>query len=116
MKDQMILVKKDHVLVARFSGDIDNITSLKYRTTLIEAIEKEKFKQVIINLKDVSFIDSSGIGLILGRYNQVNAYGGKLIVCELNDSCKKIFEITGMFKIIDNYLLESEALTKAGVK
>ena len=60
-------------------------------------------------------IDSSGIGLLLGRYNQLKNYGANLIICGINPNIKKIIQISGIAKIIDVYEEISEKVIQSGV-
>ena len=57
-------------------------------------------KDIVFDFKDISFIDSSGIGLVLGRYNQLKNNHRTLILSGLSDSCFRLFELTGLFLIM----------------
>ena len=57
-------------------------------------------KRVIFDFDSVTFMDSAGIGLIIGRYKFVNMLGGKLELTNLTQNVKKIFEMSGILKII----------------
>ena len=57
-------------------------------------------KKVIFDFDSVTFMDSSGIGLIIGRYKFTNMLGGKLEVANLTQNVKKIFEMSGILKLI----------------
>ena len=63
-------------------------------------IERHMPKKVIFNFDSVSFMDSAGIGLIIGRYKFANMLGGKLEVTNLTQSVRKIFEMSGILKLI----------------
>jgi stage II sporulation protein AA (anti-sigma F factor antagonist) len=60
-------------------------------------------------------MDSSGLGVILGRYKQITARGGDMIVCSINPVIYRLFELSGMFKIIKVKDSEEEALHILGV-
>ncbi len=105
----------DGFLVIKIDGDLDNMATFQYKTKLCEIIKLNQFKQVIIDLSNVTFIDSSGIGLLLGRYNQVKQYGGHLILCGINKQIKKTIQITGIASIIDIYEDGFEQLKKSEV-
>ena len=57
-------------------------------------------KRVVFDFDSVTFMDSAGIGLIIGRYKFVNMLGGKLELTNLTQNVKKIFEMSGILKII----------------
>jgi len=66
-------------------------------------------------LADLAFMDSSGIGVILGRYKQVAARSGEMVVCSINPTIYRIFEMSGLFKVIKFRENEAEALNVLGV-
>ena len=57
-------------------------------------------KKLILDFKNVSMMDSSGIGLILGRYKKVKDNGGDVYVKKLNKQVDKIFEVSGLYQVI----------------
>ena len=57
-------------------------------------------KEIIFDFNKVSFMDSAGIGLVIGRYKLANMLGGKVEVANLTTPVRKIFEMSGMLKII----------------
>ena len=57
-------------------------------------------RKVVFDFDSVTFMDSAGIGLVLGRYKFVNILGGKLEVANLTQSVKKIFEMSGLLRLI----------------
>ena len=58
-------------------------------------------KKVIFDFENVKFMDSAGIGLIIGRYKQIKSIGGKMELINVNEKIKKIFEMSGILKIIN---------------
>lgn len=94
---QMALRK--NVLIIRLKGELDqaSVTSLKYRVS--EVIDKYRIKNLVINMRDVPFMDSSGIGFIIGRYTQLKQRRGKIVICSMNDIVERIFNLSGLKKI-----------------
>lgn len=90
----------DDTLIIDFYGEVDSTNAPKYRMELDHVLQ-ESTKDVIFNFKYVTFIDSSGIGLVLGRYNQLKNEQRKLIISSLNNTAYKVFELTGIFKIME---------------
>ena len=86
-----------------FYGDIDDRVCPRYKKEIADLIEHNKSKDVIFDFKKVTFIDSSGIGLILGRYNQLKSHRKKLFVNETNEHIKKLFKISGIYTIIKEF-------------
>ena len=66
------------------------------------AVEKTK-EDVVFDFSETTFIDSSGIGLVLGRYNQLKFEHRTLILTGLNQVAYRLFELTGLFQIMPYY-------------
>lgn len=90
-------------LVFKVSGEFDNLLTIKYKNKIIEIIANKKTPLVVFDLSQVSFIDSSGIGLLLGRYKQIKEYNGQMIICGVNMQIKKTIAISGIALIIETY-------------
>ena len=103
--------RSGHTLIVSLSGELDHHSAEKIREKIDGTMEKG-FKNLIFNFKKVSFMDSSGIGVIIGRYKKVQGKGGSVCITCLNDKIKRIFEISGLFKIIPYYPNDEDALEK----
>lgn len=91
---------KEGILYFEFSDDFDNMQVLSIKQSVIALIEKSQCKTVKFDFKEVTFIDSTGIGFVLARYNQIQAYGGELILKNVNSTVRKVFALSGIFSII----------------
>ncbi|TCZ77496.1 anti-sigma F factor antagonist [Paenibacillus albiflavus] len=87
-------------LIVRLKGELDHHTSDVVRARMEEAINNGDAFHLVLSLRDLSFMDSSGLGVILGRYKQVTSRGGKLVICHVNPAVNRLFELSGLFKII----------------
>jgi len=115
MNKEMRLGISNNALVVKFIGDVDNLVCSSYKTKLETVINENKYKKVIMDFSNVSFIDSSGLGLILGRYNQLKKHNGNLYMTGVNKQTEKIFNIAGIWTIMDRYDNVEQALKTAGV-
>jgi stage II sporulation protein AA (anti-sigma F factor antagonist) len=106
--------KKD-VLVVRLQGELDHHTADELRTKVDEVLRNPEIRHIVLSLTDLSFMDSSGIGVILGRYKQISARSGEMVVCSINPTIYRIFEMSGLFKVIKFRENEAEALHVLGV-
>ncbi len=88
---------KDDVLTAKFSGDIDHHTAANIRTGLDESLQSLRPMVLKLDFEEVSFMDSSGIGLILGRIRLMKHWGGRVILCNISDEISKMAKIAGIF-------------------
>src|SRR5699024_1062178 len=106
---------KEHVLDDRLSGELDNHEAEILREIWKQKLRDENLRHVILHLEEMIFIDSSGIGVLLGRYKEISQAGGELVICKVNPSLKKIFDMSGLFKIIRLEDNEQYALHSLGV-
>lgn len=88
------------ILFVRFSGELDQKSIEKVKVRVSELITNYKIVYLIINCKDLSFMDSSGIGFIIGRYNQLKSVDGKIVICNANDLISRIINISGLSRIV----------------
>ncbi|MDY0396520.1 anti-sigma F factor antagonist [Virgibacillus halophilus] len=106
---------KEDVLVVRLDGELDHHESEKLRQDWKEMIEENPIKHIILNLGSVTFMDSSGLGVVLGRYKEVLQLGGEMVVCSISPAVKRLFDMSGMFKILRLEENEQFALRTLGV-
>jgi stage II sporulation protein AA (anti-sigma F factor antagonist) len=102
-------------LIVRLKGELDHHTAEAVKARMEEAIERGGFQNIVLSLKELDFMDSSGIGVILGRYRQINSKGGKLIVCDVNPSVQRLFQLSGLFKILSIEDNERAAISRLEV-
>ncbi|MBR1539997.1 MAG: anti-sigma factor antagonist [Clostridia bacterium] len=92
---------EERILKILITEEIDHHTSSKIRTRMDYEILRFRPKKVIIDLKNVKFMDSAGVGLMIGRYKSVKSCGGNLEIENANSKLMKIFEMSGLPKIIE---------------
>ncbi|MCD5323066.1 MULTISPECIES: anti-sigma F factor antagonist [Pontibacillus] len=106
---------KQHVLLVRLSGELDHHEAENLRNDWQDILSRQNLKHVILNLESLSFMDSSGLGVILGRYKEVKQQGGEMVVCSISPAVQRLFEMSGLFKIIRLEENEAFALETLGV-
>ncbi len=87
------------IVIAYLSGEIDHHSAKEIRERIDEAISVNKPRHLILDYENVSFMDSSGIGLVMGRYRLMSSYKGTLEVRNVNSHTKKLFELAGIGSI-----------------
>lgn len=94
-------------------GELDLETSPVFRNVVEDFLDRDKsIRHLILDLKKVPFIDSSGLGAILGRFKRLSQEGGRLSAINVSVQVKKIFELSGLLKIMDIYPDRKQALEK----
>mgnify|MGYP001213375839 CR=1 FL=1 len=106
---------RENVLILRLAGEIDHHEAESLRQEWQAYIRKHHIVHVILNLEKVDFMDSSGIGVILGRYKEIIARGGELIACHVTSPVDRLFTMAGLYKIIRSEKNEELALLSLGV-
>ncbi|MDP4083801.1 MAG: anti-sigma F factor antagonist [Bacillota bacterium] len=106
---------KQNVLCIRLSGELDHHTADELREKVSAAIERNNIQHIILNLDQLSFMDSSGLGVILGRYKQIKQVHGEMVVCAISPAIQRLFDMSGLFKIISLEPTENSALQRLGV-
>ena len=90
-------------LIIYIKDELDHHAVTYLRETSDRLIEAGNVKNIVFDFKDVSFMDSSGIGLIMWRYKKVMFIGGKAAVTNVGNAVDRIFKISGLYKIIEKY-------------
>lgn len=107
-----IFIKK-YILYCRLDGELDQNTAETLRIRVSELIDKYSIRYLVLNFKNLSFMDSSGVGFIIGRFNKLKQKKGQVILCSLNDNIKRLVYLSGLNKIcviknteeeVNNYL------------
>ncbi len=90
---------KDGILTALIEGEIDHHTAPAIREEIDERIKKDKPRVLRLDYDGVSFMDSSGIGLIMGRYKLISSYSGKLEVINVPRNMWKVIKLSGIERL-----------------
>lgn len=97
-------------LLVRIRGDLDMHTVPQFKEKVTSHMENNQLDNLILNLKEVNFIDSTGVGAILGRYRNLKANDGDLILVGVNPPVKRILKLSGVLQLISVFSSEKEIL------
>ena len=89
----------DSIRIA-LKGEIDHHNAVSVRGKIDELICIERPKRLVIDLSEIGFMDSSGLGFIMGRYALMQRLGGDLVLENPNERIVKIFELAGLGRIV----------------
>lgn len=96
-------------LLVSLSGELDQYAAADLKSKIDVEIQTTQKRNIIIDLSRVTLMDSSGIGLIVGRYKVIHSLGGKLVICGANEYVDKMITLSGIKKIIPSYKNADEA-------
>lgn len=97
---QVKLSNKGTTLIASIIGELDHHSAEDARNKVDNEIIKATTKNVVFDFSKVNFMDSSGIGVIMGRYKNLQKLKGKVALVNPSPHIKRIFEMAGLFKFI----------------
>lgn len=100
------IVARNQVIIAKIFGDLDHHSAKEMRHDIDKAINARPPKLLILDFSEVTFMDSSGIGLIMGRYKIMNEYDGEVIVACPPPYIRRVLQISGIHrlaKIVPDY-------------
>lgn len=103
--------RQDGAVIVALSGEIDLHRTPEVHKALV-GVCQERPARLVINLQEVSYIDSSGIGTLVEVFRRVNGYRGELRLCGLNERVYSVFEITKLNHFFKIYPSEAEALAE----
>jgi len=101
---------KGSALVAKPDCEIDHHSAERLRVQVDAAFDKSSCRNIIFDFSNVGFMDSSGIGMIIGRYKNAEKRGGRLALAGMGDEMGRLFQISGLAKIITRTATVDEAL------
>ena len=107
------LERKGDRLVAYISGELDHHNAGGVRDKIDEFAAAFQPEHAVLDFGGVSFMDSSGVGMIIGRYMKVKYSGGKVSVAGVSDGIDRILRMSGVYKIISKYDSVRDALMQS---
>ncbi|MFU0828181.1 MAG: Anti-sigma F factor antagonist [Lachnoclostridium sp.] len=99
-------------LIIKLYEDLDHHNAIPVREESDKLISGNNILDIVFDFTGSDFMDSSGIGVIMGRYKKVIFTGGKVAVTGVNQSIDRIFRLSGLYKIIHKFETIEDALRK----
>lgn len=99
-----------NTLVAELFGELDHHAAEKARDKIDEAVDNYGVQNLIFDFTNVSFMDSSGIGMVLGRYRKMNETEKKIAIVSCSKAIRNILNMAGVFSLMDYYNTKEEAI------
>lgn len=100
----------DRNLIVKFIGELDHYNCEKIKGEVDDLISEHNIKNLIFDFQNIDFMDSSGIGIIMGRYNRVKDFGGEVAIVNIKDKLNNILEMSGLYNVASKYETIDNAL------
>ena len=92
---------KKNTLTVRLSGELDHSAAKDIRRELDDLIVQTDARKLVFDLKGLDFMDSSGIGLVIGRYKLMKRRGGSVAVSGTDAHIDQIFKMAGLYQLVE---------------
>ena len=109
---QLKFSNRGNTLVIGIQGDLDHHSAEYMRQKVDPQLIKSSTKNVVFDFEKVNFMDSSGIGVLMGRYKNILKINGKVAIVNVNDVTRRLLEMSGILKLIPMYGGIHEAMEK----
>jgi anti-sigma B factor antagonist len=104
---------QDGIAVVRVTGEVDVASCGVLRESLLRIITDEGFRGLVVNLAGVRFIDSVGIGVLVGAWRRVRAASSRLVLAAPAPQLRRVLDTAGLTKILPVYDAEADAVQAA---
>lgn len=104
---------KDKCLIIKVKQDLDHHNTLSIREQSDKLLDKGQIKSIVFDFSGTDFMDSSGIGVIMGRYKRLTLSGGKIFVTGINRNLDRIFRMSGLYRIVPKFDSIEEAVARS---
>lgn len=94
------IIAKHRMILMRVSGELDHHTADCIRKTLEREIRRSGAVNIALDFSRVTFMDSSGIGMIIGRYKTAKALGGNVIIFDAGEQIRRILDMAGLTSLV----------------
>ena len=106
------IIKKSASVTAALYGEIDHCSAHKMREVIEEAISESSVKELRLDFSHVTFMDSSGVGMLIGRYRTMKMREGSIAAFGLSAQMERLFRFAGLHRIIKLEEADKEAVNE----
>ena len=99
MEQQCAII--DNYLCIRMPKEVDHHVAAGIREHADKLLLDDKVRNIVFDFEDTTFMDSSGIGIIIGRYRKISCFGGKVYAIHADERIRRILRASGMSSIIE---------------
>ncbi|MED9822569.1 MAG: anti-sigma factor antagonist [Christensenellales bacterium] len=87
-------------MIVYLSGELDHCASERLRAEIESLLADTQIVHLVFDFEQVSFMDSSGVGMMIGRYKTMRTRGGTVSARRLNPTVEKLFRMAGLHRIM----------------
>ena len=102
--------RKNKTLIILIAGEIDHHSSKELRSKTESALEQMGGRNIIFGFQEVTFMDSAGIGMVLGRYRRLGEAGGSVVIASCAKTVRSILHMAGIFSLMPYAQTREEAV------
>lgn len=99
-----------HSLILRVGDELDHHEAKKIKTLTDTVFKKGTARNIILDFSDTKFMDSAGIGMMIGRYRETDLHGGKLCIVNPSKNIERLVQISGLYTLVYAFKTMEEAL------
>lgn len=105
--------RKNKTLIILIAGEIDHHSSKELRSKTESALEQMGGRNIIFGFQEVTFMDSAGIGVMIGRYKQVQSLGGRIAIVCPNEKIEEMIQLSGLSRLLPTFVSLDAAIAYA---
>ena len=94
-------LRRGQRIIVRLSGELDHHSAARVRGALDLMLRDVTVREMQLDMTEVTFMDSAGLGVILGRYKTLSGRGGKMIVSGVRTPIDRIFRMSGLYALVE---------------
>lgn len=95
------LESKEDTVFAYLEGELDHHTAKEIRQQIDDTVTRQRPRKLVLDFQNITFMDSSGIGLVMGRYRLVHSYGGDLTVTNTSPQITRVMRLAGLDRLAE---------------
>jgi stage II sporulation protein AA (anti-sigma F factor antagonist) len=92
--------RKKDILIVSLKGELDHHHAAEIREFLDEKLKDPSIRHLILDLQSLHFMDSSGIGVFIGRYKTISKRGGQVCITNISPHLDRMLELSGLYRIL----------------
>jgi len=100
----------EHIAILELHGVLDVESAPTFKTALQSILDKGSNQAVVVDMADVAFMDSSGLGVLIGAYRRLNGMGGRIALVNVVSAVRTVLELTRTQQLFEMYDTRAEAV------